>query len=239
MIPESRYRTRTVLWRARQVKADEPGHDDDVRNHTPMTDTLKPRDDKEVVEAVAWAAAEAKTLEVVGRGTKRAVGRAAQTDLTLDGSGISGIVLYEPEELVLSAKAGTPLVEIEKALVQNRQEFSFRARRPRPAARRQGGRGLNRRHVCCQSLGPAPHQGGGGARPRARRQSRFRPRRSLQGQRPRGEERHRLRSAETARRFLGHARGDDRDHVESAAGGGGCGDRARARPRATSRRSRR
>jgi len=90
-----------------------------------MTDTLKPRDDNEVVEAVAWAAAEAKTLEIVGRGTKRAIGRAAQTDLTLDGSGISGIVLYEPEELVLSAKGGTPLAEIEKQLARNRQEFPF------------------------------------------------------------------------------------------------------------------
>jgi glycolate oxidase FAD binding subunit len=90
-----------------------------------MTDTLKPRDDNEVVEAVAWAAAEAKTLEIVGRGTKRAIGRAAQTDLTLDGSGISGIVLYEPEELVLSAKGGTPLAEIEKQLARNRQELPF------------------------------------------------------------------------------------------------------------------
>jgi glycolate oxidase FAD binding subunit len=90
-----------------------------------MTDTLKPRDDQEIVEAVAWAVAEGKTLEVAGRGTKRAVGRAAQTDLTLDGSGVSGIVLYEPEELVLSAKGGTPLAEIEQALTQNRQELPF------------------------------------------------------------------------------------------------------------------
>jgi len=90
-----------------------------------MTDTLKPRDERDVVEAVAWAAAEEKTLEVVGGGTKRAIGRAAQTDLTLDGSGISGVVLYEPEELVLSAKAGTKLAEIETALTKNRQELSF------------------------------------------------------------------------------------------------------------------
>src|SRR5947207_2046040 len=91
----------------------------------PMTDILKPRDEKEVVEAVAWAVGEVKTLEVVSRGSKRAIGRAAQTDLTLDGSNISGIVLYEPEELVLSAKSGTPLAEIEQALAQNRQELPF------------------------------------------------------------------------------------------------------------------
>src|SRR6185437_7389973 len=46
-------------------------------------------------------------------GSKRAIGRAAQWDATLDLSGLSGVTLYEPEELVLSAKAGTPLAEIE------------------------------------------------------------------------------------------------------------------------------
>ncbi len=90
-----------------------------------MTDTLKPRDEKEVVDAVAWAVAEGKTLEVIGQGTKRAVGRAAQTAMTLDCSDIDGIVLYEPEELILSAKAGTSLTEIEKQLVQNKQELAF------------------------------------------------------------------------------------------------------------------
>lgn len=90
-----------------------------------MTDTLKPRDEKEVVDAVAWAAAEEKTLEVIGQGSKRAVGRAAQTAMTLDCSSIDGIVLYEPEELVLSARAATPLAEIEKQLTQNKQELAF------------------------------------------------------------------------------------------------------------------
>lgn len=90
-----------------------------------MTDTLKPRGEKEVVEAVAWAAAEGKSLEVVGLGSKRAVGRALQTAMTLDCSGLNGVVLYEPEELVLSANAGTPLAEIEKQLSKNKQELAF------------------------------------------------------------------------------------------------------------------
>ena len=102
---------------------DKPGHD--KGDIDPMTDTLKPRDDSEIVEAVAWAVAEGKTLEVVGGVSKRAIGRAAQTDLTLDGSAVSGIVLYEPEELVLSAKSGTPLAEIEQALAKSRQELPF------------------------------------------------------------------------------------------------------------------
>jgi glycolate oxidase FAD binding subunit len=86
---------------------------------------LKPRDAAEVEEAVQWALAGGKTLEVVGRGTKRAIGRAAQWDATLDLSELSGITLYEPEELVLSAKAGTPLAEIEALVANSRQQLAF------------------------------------------------------------------------------------------------------------------
>jgi glycolate oxidase FAD binding subunit len=90
-----------------------------------MTDTLKPRDDKDVEAAVQWALAEGKTLEVIGQGSKRGIGRAAQWDLSLDLSDLSGVTLYEPEELILSAKAGTPVAEIEKLLAANNQELAF------------------------------------------------------------------------------------------------------------------
>jgi glycolate oxidase FAD binding subunit len=90
-----------------------------------MTDTLKPRDGKDAEEAVRWALANDKALEVVGAGTKRAIGRPSQTDITLDLSDLDGVDLYEPEELVLSAKAGTPLAEIQKLLDYNDQELAF------------------------------------------------------------------------------------------------------------------
>src|SRR6202167_3324549 len=90
-----------------------------------MSQDLKPRDAAEVEQAVQWALADEKTLEIVGAGSKRAIGRAAQWDATLDLSGLSGITLYEPAELVLSAKAGTPLVEIETLLAANAQELAF------------------------------------------------------------------------------------------------------------------
>jgi glycolate oxidase FAD binding subunit len=38
---------------------------------------------------------------------------------------ISGIVLYEPEELVLSARAGTSMAEIEAALAERNQQLAF------------------------------------------------------------------------------------------------------------------
>ncbi|HET7384361.1 MAG TPA: 2-hydroxy-acid oxidase, partial [Pseudolabrys sp.] len=69
-----------------------------------MADTLKPRDGTEVEEAVRWALGNEKPLELAGQGTKRAVGRPSQTDLTLDLSGLTGVTLYEPAELVLSAR---------------------------------------------------------------------------------------------------------------------------------------
>jgi glycolate oxidase FAD binding subunit len=90
-----------------------------------MTDALKARDAKDVEDAVRWALAESKTLELVGRGSKRAIGRPSQSDLTLDLSGLAGVTLYEPEELVLSAKAGTPLAEIEALVEQKGQQLAF------------------------------------------------------------------------------------------------------------------
>src|SRR5947209_18180773 len=90
-----------------------------------MTSLLKPRHGKDVEAAVQWALAEAKTLEIVGQGSKRGIGRAAKWDLSLDLSDLSGVTLYEPDELVLSAKAGTPIAEIEALLAKNNQELAF------------------------------------------------------------------------------------------------------------------
>ena len=90
-----------------------------------MTDLLKPRDGKDVEAAVQWALAEGKTLEIVGHGSKRGIGRAAQWDLSLDLSDLSGVTLYEPDELILSAKAGTPIAEIEALLAKHNQELAF------------------------------------------------------------------------------------------------------------------
>jgi glycolate oxidase FAD binding subunit len=90
-----------------------------------MADTLKPRDAKEVEDAVRWALGNDKALELAGQRTKRAIGRPSQTDLTLDLSGLTGVTLYEPAELVLSARAGTPIAEIEALLDKNKQELAF------------------------------------------------------------------------------------------------------------------
>lgn len=90
-----------------------------------MTDVLKPADTAQVEEAVQWALGSEKAYEVVGTGSKRALGRPSQTEMTLDLSALSGILLYEPDELILSVRAGTPLAEIEKVLDDNNQQLDF------------------------------------------------------------------------------------------------------------------
>ncbi len=106
-----------------------------------MTDVLKPRDAKEVEDAVRWALDGGKALEIVGAGSKRAIGRPAQTDLTLDLSELTGVTLYEPEELVLSARAGTPVAEIEALVASKGQQLAFEPMDFGPLLRGPAGKG--------------------------------------------------------------------------------------------------
>jgi glycolate oxidase FAD binding subunit len=86
---------------------------------------LRPDSHDQVVDAVRGALAENRPLEVIGAGTKRAFGRYGAPETKLDVAGLSGITLYEPDELVLTAKAGTPLGIIAAELALNRQQLAF------------------------------------------------------------------------------------------------------------------
>jgi len=119
-----------------------------------MTDVLKPRDAKDVEDAVRWAVSDGKALEVVGQGSKRALGRPSQTDLTLDLSGLTGVTLYEPAELVLSAKAGTPLAEIQALLAQNTQQLGFEPMDYGPLLGREAGQGTLGGVIAANLSGP-------------------------------------------------------------------------------------
>lgn len=92
-----------------------------------MTDfsTLKPETPEQLLEAVSWAVSEEKPLNLRGLNSKDAIGHSERAATNLDLSGISGITLYEPEELILSARAGTPLAEIEAALAEKNQMLAF------------------------------------------------------------------------------------------------------------------
>ena len=86
---------------------------------------LRPSSEHELAEMVRAAAADRHTLEIIGAGTKRALGRPVRADACLDLSALRGIISYDAEELVLCAASGTPLEEIAAELAAHRQCLGF------------------------------------------------------------------------------------------------------------------
>jgi len=84
---------------------------------------LAPADEAGIASAVRDAAAAREPLTIEGHGTKRALLRPVQAARTLSTRALSGITLYRPQELVLSARAGTPLAEIEATLAERGQQL--------------------------------------------------------------------------------------------------------------------
>ena len=87
--------------------------------------TITPADEQDLAAAVADAAQRKTPLAIVGGGTRAGLGRPMQTAETLSTAGLTGVTLYEPAEMVISARAGTPLAEIEALLAENRQRLAF------------------------------------------------------------------------------------------------------------------
>jgi glycolate oxidase FAD binding subunit len=82
---------------------------------------LAPRDAAELATLVK---AHPRPLEPVGGGSKRSIGRPVDAEL-LDLSALNGILAYEPDELVLTARAATPLEVVEHALTAHGQRLAF------------------------------------------------------------------------------------------------------------------
>ena len=77
-----------------------------------------------LAETVRAASASGRPLEIVGGGTKRFYGRPVRGE-PLDIAGHAGIIDYEPSELVITARAGTRLAEIEARLAEHGQILAF------------------------------------------------------------------------------------------------------------------
>lgn len=90
-----------------------------------MGATFKPADGRQVEETIAWAVSNEAPVEIVGRGSKRDLGRPLQTEALLDLSALTGVIDYEPAELVLTAYPSTPMAEIEALLAENNQQLAF------------------------------------------------------------------------------------------------------------------
>jgi len=105
-----------------------------------MSDIFKPETDAHVLDALRWSASgNSKVIEIIGQGTKRGLGGAVSAENVLDLSALSGITLYEPEELVMTARAGTPIVEVQAALDEANQMLAFEPWSPKAIYATEGG----------------------------------------------------------------------------------------------------
>jgi glycolate oxidase FAD binding subunit len=86
----------------------------------PNTDPLL----QSFIDRVQAARADKTPLNICGGGSKTFYGESPQ-GVTFDVTGLAGISSYEPSELVVTARAGTPLAELEAALAEKGQCLPF------------------------------------------------------------------------------------------------------------------
>ncbi len=80
-----------------------------------------PRDEAGIVDAVREAGARREPLLIEGRGTKRGMLRPVQAARSLSTRDLVGVTLYSPQELIVSARAGTTIPDLEKTLAEGGQ----------------------------------------------------------------------------------------------------------------------
>lgn len=86
---------------------------------------LTPHTETDVVNLVRTAARSKLTLEIRGVGTKAAFGCPVDASEILTTSELKGITAYNPAEMVMTAKAGTPLAAVQAAAAGQRQGLAF------------------------------------------------------------------------------------------------------------------
>ena len=86
---------------------------------------MRPVDEREFSRLLAEATAATEPIALVGGGSKDGIGRPMNAATTVSTKGLRGITLYESSEMVMSARAGTPLAQIEDALASRRQMLAF------------------------------------------------------------------------------------------------------------------
>lgn len=86
---------------------------------------LEIRDEADAVDAICAAKAKGDCCAILGGGSKSGLGRYAPHAQALSTAALTGVTLYEPNELVLSARAGVPLSEIEALLDRHGQQLAF------------------------------------------------------------------------------------------------------------------
>lgn len=90
-----------------------------------MADALRPDSADALAAIVADAARDGKRLRLRAGGSKDAIGAPTPDARIVDMRGFSGVVDYDPPELVLTVKAGTPLAEVQALVADKGQMLAF------------------------------------------------------------------------------------------------------------------
>ncbi len=86
---------------------------------------MRPDSEAALADIISRAHASRTALEIVGGGSKRAIGRPTNTSHVVTTRALRGITLYEPNEMVMSARAGTPVSEVQAMLARHNQMLAF------------------------------------------------------------------------------------------------------------------
>jgi len=86
---------------------------------------LRPATEDDLRKIVADALVDHRKLALRGSGSKDQVGRGSGKATIVDMTALSGVVDYDPAELVLSVRSGTRLTEIDELLQSNGQMLAF------------------------------------------------------------------------------------------------------------------
>lgn len=87
--------------------------------------TLIPTTEEEAATIIRDHASKGHALSIVGGNSRAGFGNAVSSHSELTSRGMTGIVAYNPGEMVMTARAGTPVEEIEAALAASHQMMAF------------------------------------------------------------------------------------------------------------------
>ena len=90
-----------------------------------LTSDMKPDTEAALAEIITSASAGTTSLEITGGGSKRAIGRPSIASHLVSTRALRGITLYEPNEMVMSARAGTLVSEVQSTLAKHNQMLAF------------------------------------------------------------------------------------------------------------------
>jgi glycolate oxidase FAD binding subunit len=88
-------------------------------------DRFVPRDASDATDIVSFAQVARRTLSISGGKSRARLGRPAPADIELSTALMTGVLFYEPAEMVVSVRAGTPLREMETLLAEHGQMLGF------------------------------------------------------------------------------------------------------------------